>query len=118
MLINFFDIKSFLIHRHFNRLAELSLERGDKVEAVSQINELISFLGNDSEYEMNNRPYYLLRAYIIGARAKTGGSAFFMLRKALAYSLRYGYPRFRAIIQLEMAKLQVRLNTVCMSADY
>lgn len=118
MLIYFFDIKSLLIHRYFNRLAELSLERGDKVVAVSQINELLSFLGKDSEYEINNRPYYLLRAYIISARARTGGSAFFMLRKALAYSLRYGYPRFRAVIQLEMAKLQVRLNTISISPDY
>lgn len=77
------------------------------MDTASQIDDLISLIENDDVHEMNNRPYYLLRAYIIGARAKTGGAAFFMLRKALTYSIRYGYPRFRALIQLELAKLQV-----------
>ena len=87
-------------------MAELSLERGDKFETALHIDELIKLIDNDRE--MLNRPHYLLRAYLIGARAKSGGAAFYMLRKALAYSIRFGYPRFRALILLELAKLQVR----------
>lgn len=75
------------------------------METALQIDEVIHLI--DSESEIVNRPYYLLRAYLMGARAKSGAATFYMLRKALAYSIRYGYPRFRALIQLELAKLQV-----------
>ena len=80
------------------------------METALRIDELIQLI-DESEQETLNRPYYLIRAYLIGAKAKSGGASFYMLRKALAYSIRFGYPRFRALIQLELAKLQVILDS-------
>lgn len=89
------------------RLAELSLEKGDRTGAAKRIDDILSNHGDVNNSESDLSPHYLLRAYLIGARAKKGGAAFFMLRKALTYAIRYGYPRFKALIKLEIAKLQV-----------
>ncbi len=91
-----------------SRLAELSYEKGDKVEAASFVDSALTLICSHTTKDVNYNPQYILRAYLIGAKVKSGGASFFMLQKALTYAIRCGYPRFRALIQLELAELQVR----------
>lgn len=93
-------------------MAELSYEKGDKVEAAAKVDELLAIVEKRKLQKNCFDLLYLLRAFLIGAKAKSGGASFFMLLKALNYAIRYGYPRFRALILLEMARLQVRNNIV------
>lgn len=89
------------------RLAELSYEKGDKVEAATKIDDLLAIIEKRKLQKNQFDLLYLLRAYLIAAKVKSGGASFFMLLKALNYAIRFGYPRFRALILLELARLQV-----------